>query len=83
MKAIYTWYMEILTKTKTSADKVIMRNVITMGHHAFPVAAAMSGTLCRLSSEMNSQWWPFDGNSRQYSSGHPLARMLIPEPRHC
>ena len=28
---------------------------------------------------LNSHWRPFDGNWRQYSSGHPLARMLIPE----
>ena len=54
-----------------------------LGDRAFPVAADVPGTLCHLSSEMNSHWRPLDSNWRQYSSGHPLRRMLIPEPRHC
>jgi len=39
----------------------------------------LRGTECHhLSSEINSHWQPFDNNWRQYFSGHPLARMLIP-----
>ena len=49
----------------------------------FQLQPPVPGTLCHLSSEMNSHWWPFDGNWRQYFSGHPLARMVIPQLHHC
>ena len=49
----------------------------------FQLQLSMHGTLCRLSSEINSHGWPFDINWKQYCSWHPLERMLIPEPRHC
>jgi len=49
----------------------------------FQLRLPMPGTHCHLSSEINSHWQPFDNNWRQYFSGHPLARMPMPEPRHC
>jgi len=49
----------------------------------FQLLLPVHGTLCHLSSEINSHWWPIDINWKQYCSGHPLARMLIPELRHC
>jgi len=50
----------------------------TLGDRAFPAAAAVHALNSLPSStEMNSHWRPFDGNWKQYSSGHLLARMLI------
>ena len=49
----------------------------------FQLQLPVPGTLCCLSSEINSHWRPYDGNWRQFFSGYPLVRMLIPEPRHC
>jgi len=54
-----------------------------LGYCTFPAAAARAWNSLTSLSEMNSHWQPFDTNWRQCSSGHPLARMLMPEPRHC
>ena len=49
----------------------------------FQLQLPVHGALCHLSSEMNSHRRPFDSNWKQYYSGHPLARMLLSELRHC
>jgi len=47
----------------------------------FQLQLPVHGTLCRLSSKINSHWRPFGINWN--CSGHSLARMLIPKPHHC